>query len=240
LRNVDVMTALAPPVHADPEAPGAAMITLSFHGIGICPLDRADAESHLWVRDFHFLRMMDEVARRRDVALTFDDGNVSDIALVLPVLQERGLRATFFPLAGRLDDPDSVNSFDLRALRAAGMSIGSHGWAHVPWTGLTTGVERRELADARDLLSEASGGAVDSVAVPFGTYDRELLRALRGRSITRVYTSDRYRVRPTGWIQPRFELTAQDSRESLQQLLDRPQRVRELRHRLTGAVRRRR
>jgi len=73
------------------------------------------------------------VRHRPDVRIFFDDSNRSDVDIALPALLERGMRATFFVLAGRLDDPAHLDDSDLRRLVAAGMGIGSHGMRHRDW-----------------------------------------------------------------------------------------------------------
>nr|WP_184829428.1 polysaccharide deacetylase family protein [Jiangella mangrovi] len=162
-----------------------------------------------------FQRILDEAAKHPHVRLSFDDGNASDTTVALPALKERGLRATFFALAGRLDDPVSLSAADLQDLRAAGMEIGSHGWDHVPWRGLSPADARRELVEARAAIAEASGGPVAEVALPLGRYDRRLLGRLRGAGYDAVYTSDRFPARSQWWLQARYSVTATDTVESV-------------------------
>jgi len=192
---------------------------ICFHGIGVCTREREEGEARYWVRETHFLRMLDEIATHPDVRLSFDDGNVSDAAIALPAMEDRGLTGTFFALAGRLDDPASLTARDLGLLRDAGMAIGNHGWSHIPWRGMSDKVATRELVEARVVLSAASGGPVDEAALPLGRYDRGLLRRLRASSYAAVYTSDRFPARAESWFQARYSVTAEDTRESIRDLI---------------------
>ncbi|WP_211368161.1 polysaccharide deacetylase family protein [Microbacterium rhizomatis] len=194
---------------------------ICFHGIGTCVREREEGEARYWVRESHFLRILDEIAGRDDVRVSFDDGNVSDVALALPAMQERGIRGTFFALAGRLQDSSSLSPSDLRLLRSAGMQIGSHGWEHIPWRGMSNDDARRELVDARAVLSEASGERVVEAAMPLGRYDRLLVQRLKGAGYSTVYSSDRFPARAGSWFQARYSVTADDSRESIRALLTR-------------------
>ena len=124
-------------------------VHLCFHGIGESRLEREPGESRYWVTEGLFRRVLDYVAAQPDVELSFDDGNASDVEVALPALRERGLTATYFVLAGRLQDSASLGPADLRELREEGMRIGSHGWAHVPWRGLDATDEEREFYSAR-------------------------------------------------------------------------------------------
>ncbi len=214
------------------------IINLCFHGVGVCAKEREPGEARYWVGRDDFLRMLDEAATADDVRLSFDDGNRSDVDLALPALAERGLTATFFALAGRLDDPASLSAADLRSLRSAGMRVGSHGWSHIPWRGLSAADSVREFVDARAALAEAAGAPLDEAALPLGRYDRRALRGLRAAGYRVVYTSDRYPARAGAWLQPRYSATATDTPASVRALLGRRAGLRELRNAAVSRVKR--
>ena len=214
------------------------IINLCFHGIGSISREREPGESRYWVTEDSFLRILDEVTAHPHVRLSFDDGNRSDVVTALPALRERALRASFFALAGRLDDAGSLSASDLRELRAAGMAIGSHGWTHVPWRGLDIDDAHRELIDARNALAEASAGTIQDAALPLGRYDRGLLARLEHAGYRTVYTSDRFPARPESWLQARYSVTAGDTADSIRSVLGGRPRVREARNVLASAVKR--
>ena len=213
-------------------------INLCFHGIGACAVEREPGEARYWVDETFFLSVLDCVADRRDVELSFDDGNRSDVEVALPAVRERGLTATFFVLAGRLGDPASLAPRDLQLLRDSGMRLGSHGWHHVPWRGLTGAERQRELVDARTALEAASGVTITDAALPLGRYDRRVLHSLRAADYQRVFTSDRFPAREGSWLQPRYSVTAQDTLESLREILTTTPGPREARQLLTSCVKR--
>lgn len=195
------------------------MSNLCFHGIGVCTNEREPGEARYWVSEDVFRGILDVTHDRSDVTISFDDGNHSDLDIALPALRDRNLRATFFALAGRLDDPASLSPADLRDLRINGMGIGNHGWSHIPWRALSLADARRELIEARQALAEASGGVILDAALPLGRYDRRLLSQLRDAHYRTVFTSDRFRSRPGSWLQARYSVTAADTVESLRALL---------------------
>ncbi len=178
----------------------------NFHGIGEPVVDVPDAELPYWCPATTWPLLAHQIAGLRDrgipVAITFDDGNTSDVEHALPVLVQLGLTATFHPCAGRIGRRGYLAADQLRALRAAGMAIGSHGWSHVDLRRLAAGELAREADASRDALAQASDGPVDQFAIPFGSYDRRVLRALR--SYRRVYTSDGEPARADSWLQPRY------------------------------------
>ncbi|ATY09293.1 polysaccharide deacetylase family protein [Amycolatopsis sp. AA4] len=183
------------------------LVNLTVHGIGtpVRPLDPGEGET--WVRVDQFERVLDAVAGRPEVRLTFDDGNSSDVEIALPRLVERGLRAEFFLLAGRLGTPGSVDEAGIGKLLAAGMKIGSHGWAHRDWRRLERDQVGEELVRAPQALAAHVGTPVHRVAIPFGSYDRTVLRRLRRAGVQRAYTSDGGPARERDWLQPRTSLT---------------------------------
>jgi peptidoglycan/xylan/chitin deacetylase (PgdA/CDA1 family) len=77
----------------------------------------------------------------------------------------------------------------------------------------------RELRVARDRLSGILRTKVDEAAVPFGSYDRRVIRALKSHGYRLAYTSDRGRA-PNGWIVPRETWVSGWGRARLQQLAD--------------------
>lgn len=187
---------------------------ICFHGIGTPGRAVDDAEARYWVTRDGFLRLLDEVAGWPAAALSFDDGNASDVEIGLPALDERGLTATFFVLAGRFATPGSLTTDDVRALAAAGMAVGSHGMDHVSWRHLDPAARTRELVEARAAIA-AVAGPVDRAALPRGQYDRTTLASLRRLGYAAVFTSDARPARPGAWLQPRYSVTRTDTPEAL-------------------------
>lgn len=191
------------------------LVNLCFHGIGTPRRELEPGEQAYWIGVEELHRVLDLVVGRDDVRLSFDDGNVSDVEIALPALAERGLRATFFVLAGRLDATGSLGRDDVLGLHSAGMPIGTHGMWHRPWRGLTPDQQTEELVLARDVLADLVGTPVHEAALPLGRYDRRLLGQLRRLGYTRVHTSDRRRSRDGAWLQPRFSIRHGDTSESV-------------------------
>lgn len=185
-------------------------INLTFHGIGK-PERRLDpGEQNVWLTREQFLSLLDCAAARNDVALSFDDGNASDLDHALPALRERGLIATFFVVAGRLGTPCFLDEGGVRTLAAAGMEIGCHGMRHRPWRGLDQRTLHEELVEAKTFLERAIGRPVTRAACPFGDYDRRVLRTLRRSGYQHVFTSDRGTARSSDFLQTRNSVGPHD------------------------------
>ena len=215
------------------------IVNLTVHGIG--PTRRAlDPDEDLtWVDVDRFEQVLDAVVGRPDVVITFDDGNASDVEIALPRLLERSLTAEFFVLAGLLGEPDRLDAGGVRELAGKGMRVGSHGWAHRDWRRVDDHQMVEEIIDSHRVLGDLTGEPVTRVAIPFGSYDRHVLGALRRGNVTRAYTSDGGRARPDAWLQARTSLRHDLDAVWIHQVLDgRPSLPRRVRGLAARAVKR--
>ncbi len=133
------------------------------------------------------------------VAVTFDDGYRSIVRLALPILQRLGVPATAF-LPTDFIDADGPMSWpgidhwaagphrdelvpmsweEVRELVAAGWEIGAHTCSHRRLTELSDEELQAELADSKAICSRQSGVECQTLAYPFGDYDRRIIGAAR-------------------------------------------------------------
>jgi peptidoglycan/xylan/chitin deacetylase (PgdA/CDA1 family) len=185
-------------------------LNLTFHGIGEPTRPLEDGEAGVWVPAQDFESVLAAAADRPDVHITFDDGNASDVGIALPALVRRGLSATFFIVAGRIGTPGFLDAEGVRALRDAGMAVGSHGMRHRRWRQLPESDLHEETVVAKQAIEDVVGSPVTAAACPFGAYDRRALATLRSAGYARVYTSDRGLARTGDWLQVRNTVHAGD------------------------------
>jgi peptidoglycan/xylan/chitin deacetylase (PgdA/CDA1 family) len=122
---------------------------------------------------------------RGAVAVTFDDGYKDLMEHALPVLREFKIPAAFFIVSGGVGGTDSwvaidrlprepVMSWDdLKTLRDAGMTIGSHSATHTPFDGLGGDALRAEIAGSREKLQAGLGIPIRHFAYPQGRFTPE-------------------------------------------------------------------
>jgi peptidoglycan/xylan/chitin deacetylase (PgdA/CDA1 family) len=193
-----------------------------FHGIGTPARLLEPGEAPYWISKDHYASVLDLICALPDpgkIRISFDDGNLSDLDIGLPLLLERGLRADFFVLTGRIGKPGSLDAGDILALQTAGMMIGSHGINHLKWSRLAPADLRAEVQDSRQMLETICGKPVHSAAIPFGAYNATVLRALRAAGYTSVYSSDGGTMNSPAFLRPRSSVKAGMSRIETQDIL---------------------
>lgn len=193
-----------------------SLIYLNFHGVGPTRRQMDRGENHCWLDQDTFEAVLDLVQGQPHLRLSVDDGNASDHDIILPALLRRGLKASFFICSGRLDEATFLSRKQVRELCAHGMTIGSHGAAHVAWRQLSPEQFRTEAADSRRVLEDVCGVSVDTAACPFGVYGRRVLIGLREAGYRVIYTSDGGRSAEHQWLRARTTITRSMSLRDIQ------------------------
>lgn len=179
-------------------------IVMGFHGIGIPPGRIPAEERPYWMAEETFVSFMahaSATANALGVGLhaTFDDGNRSDLEIAAPILVKYGIPASFFPCTGRLTTAGYLSAEDIRRLFEMGFEVGSHGIDHVRWTQLDRGALDLEINGSKRVLEDILGTRIQAVAIPFGSYSRNVLAALKVAGYKSVYTCDPGFAYPGQW-----------------------------------------
>lgn len=108
-------------------------------------------------------------------SLTFDDGTYDQYAAAWPVLEEEGVKGTFYLAAGLIEagiwndngtERKMMSWENARTIASTGHEIGSHSLNHPDMTRRGTDI-RKELEESRDLLEERiTGIAVETFCWP--------------------------------------------------------------------------
>jgi peptidoglycan/xylan/chitin deacetylase (PgdA/CDA1 family) len=149
------------------------------------------------------------------VAISFDDGHRSSVD-ACEMLLARGWSATLFVVPAWIDAgrDDMVRWRDLARLRAAGIEIAAHGFAHDAPCGRDSDALEVDFCAARDRIEQGIGDAALGLAYPFGLAPRAARMAARRAGFGYACTSepgrnenslDRFRLR-------RNEILATDDR----------------------------
>jgi peptidoglycan/xylan/chitin deacetylase (PgdA/CDA1 family) len=190
---------------------GMKELIVNFHGIGPPTADVHTSELAYWLDKGTFENILDRLSEKTEAdemrfKVTFDDGNISDAVIALPALARRGMKATFFVCAGRIGKTGYLDELAIRDLLQGGMEIGSHGMHHVDWRRVSERQLQAEISGAKRILEQVSGRSVGEVAIPFGSFDRRVLKELRATGFTAAYSSDGGIADSRCWLRPRNTL----------------------------------
>lgn len=136
----------------------------------VAPDDFARQLDWLLANGFTSVRLDDEVrpTGRRPVVISFDDGDVSNVTVALPLLAERAMVAEFFITSDFIGQPGMLAVEEVRTLAEAGMGVQSHGRSHRFLEDLDDEAMYAELRDSKLRIEAASGIPVTAIAFPGG------------------------------------------------------------------------
>ena len=160
-----------------------SVLVLNFHCIGIPHRKLADGEEDVRLDRAQFLEILEAIAGRSDVHLTFDDGNSSDVSEALPELMRRGWGAEFFVCPARLEPLGLSRRMSFASCTWLECRLVRTGWITCGGGGSAASIER-EIVQAKQVLEDALQAPVETAACPFGEYDRRTLSALRAEGST--------------------------------------------------------
>ena len=120
--------------------------------------------------------------RKRDVALTFDDGPGPFTEQVLAVLRRERAPATFFVIGEQVKDFGSA----LAAAVRAGVVIGNHTQTHPMLADLSPAAQRAEIEDQQVVVQTSGVGRERLFRPPYGSYDESTLALLKRKGMLMV------------------------------------------------------
>jgi peptidoglycan/xylan/chitin deacetylase (PgdA/CDA1 family) len=166
------------------------------------------------------------VPDRVNVLLTFDDGFINNLDVAVPILVDHGVSAAFFVIVDCLESgspPDfqlarlevgadlrpwrTVTGADVRAMREAGMTIGSHGLSHIDHRLLTPSDLLEQTRQSRSQLEDVLGEPAACFAFPWGFHNPGQDEALL-EVFARVFLTRHGFTTPTARIMPRNEVAS--------------------------------
>jgi hypothetical protein len=165
------------------------MLHLTYHELELQSVpDLYRVSCTLFEKHLVVLRALDTTYSQYHV--TFDDGHISNYDLGLPLLEKYGMRSIFFITTEWIGVQDRMSGQQLRELLVQGHQIGSHSCSHVFLPLCSDSKLLNELYYSRKELEDVLGSAVTDVSLPYGRWDRRVLRACLKAGYSQVYTSD--------------------------------------------------
>jgi peptidoglycan/xylan/chitin deacetylase (PgdA/CDA1 family) len=125
------------------------------------------------------------VRTRRAIAFTFDDGPSESTPLLLELLANHGVRATFFQCGANVRRLPSI----ARQVAEAGHAIGNHSASHVLLSLRSAQFIFEEMAEAQKTIAEAAGCEPRYFRPPYGVRWFGMRRAQERLRLTSVFWS---------------------------------------------------
>jgi len=127
--------------------------------------------------------------------VTFDDGKLSDFEFALPLLEKHRVRAIFFVTVALIGREQNFMKWDqVREIESLGHSVQSHGWSHVLLTQANKSDLINELEQSKKTLEDRLGRLVDSISLPGGRCNRNVLDACSRAGYRYVYHSNPWKA----------------------------------------------
>lgn len=134
------------------------------------------------------LQLIKEVAP--NTVLTFDDGGVTFITVIAPLIEEYGFRGHFYIATDYIGTAGFLSEAQIKDLDKRGHYIGAHSGSHPQkMTDLTIEERKSEWARSIAKLSQITGKAVEEVSIPNGYYQKSDLSLLSDLGVKLIYTS---------------------------------------------------
>ena len=181
-------------------------------------LDYLTAEGYTTItpQDYARARKGKQQLPEKPVILSFDDGYEDNHRVILPMLEERGMKAVFYVVTNDIGLPGYMTWDDLFDLERHGMEIGSHTANHIPLTTLPPEKQREELHLSKLMLEWKGLKTIYSFSYPTGAYDagivamlaeEDYLTAVTGEAGLNNVETNPYLLRRVNIPSPHFGLT---------------------------------
>lgn len=142
------------------------------------------------LRDFLRAKKGLQELPEKPVVLTFDDGYENNYTTLLPLLEERGMKATVFMVTNDIGQPGYLTWDELRDMQQRGIEIGSHTANHLPLTDMSLAEADDELRLSKLIMEWNRLSTIYVFSYPNGKYNSSLLDLLQKNDYLAAVTGD--------------------------------------------------
>ena len=150
------------------------------------------------------------------IAITFDDGRLDNYVHALPILEDVGVKATFFIITSAIGGTFTFTGYQspmmdesqLREVASLGHEIAAHGVSHARLDCIPLPDAFSELVNSKRHLEDLIGMPVPSMAYPFGEFNRAVRDCAAEAGYTCSGTAKHGLITPkSDWLQlPRVNI----------------------------------
>ena len=134
---------------------------------------------------------------KKPVLITFDDGNMDNVANALPILKKYNFTATEFVVGNYVNKDTALTTADIKALAEAGWDIGNHTFDHFNMSSLPENEQKLQLDKTDEVLHNALPDKnFRFFSYPVGRYNDTAITTLKNYGFKLAFTTEH------GWISP--------------------------------------
>ena len=119
--------------------------------------------------------------------LTFDDTDLSQFEVALPVMEKYGFKGTFFIMTVTMGKPGYMSREQVKELSNRGHEIGSHTWDHQNMKKLPAEQYKIQVDKPNIQLKEITGKDTKYFAYPFGLWNTGSIQGLKDHNIKAAF-----------------------------------------------------
>jgi len=124
------------------------------------------------------------------IAITFDDGFNDNLINAAPLLIDYNFPFTIFISTNNLDKPNYLSVSDVKELsKYKGVTIGSHGVTHTPFTELSKNELINELIKSKAVLEDISGKEISTISYPHGLVNNNIIQEVEAAGYEYAFSS---------------------------------------------------
>lgn len=123
-------------------------------------------------------------------SLTFDDGWKTTYQNALPIINNAGLKGSFYIITGRFDFPAYINETETLSIQSAGHEVTAHSQTHIDLVAASPENAKKEIEGSRSDLLSMGINPVNTFAYPFGSYSESVKDMVRQAGYTGARSSD--------------------------------------------------
>ena len=157
------------------------------------------------------IKFEQKLKRKYKYIFTFDDGNLSDYQLAMPLIIKKKIRSIFFICPDLIGKSDYLTWSMVKEMHNYGIIIGSHSFSHKRLTLLKDDEVRFELIRSKRIIEDSIGDIVENFACPFGLYNAFTQKEAKNVGYRNFFVSNHGIYKQDNFVKPRNSINSRTS-----------------------------
>lgn len=205
------------------------MIVLMFHDVisTFCPISgfQTVGANQYRLDRLAFEKIVDFIEQLKvDVVYSFDDGGVSFLDVIAPILEKYNKKGVFCITTSCIGRPGFLSEKQIKTLEAHGHLIASHSHSHPRDISKLSEKEIfEEWSESKRILETIVGKPITIASIPGGAVSKKVINSLFKAGYSEIYTSEPSNIKrrySKGCVIGRFAIKYSTSLEDIQKILN--------------------